>query len=228
MQKVNFDKYGRSYDDIMQNQHKNFGDIKYYAEYKIKILNSIVKRNTQDLKILEYGCGIGRNLPYISKAFHKSHVFGFDISKESLEIAKQSNKEVVIIESEQELMRYKNYFDVIFIAGVYHHIEPSLRNNVTLNIFKLAANNCNVIVFEHNPYNPLTRRMVSTCEFDRDAVLLSKKELQSIFIRAGFKNNSGSYTLFFPPILKSLSFLEKFLKWLPLGGQYYIAVKKSV
>ncbi|WP_297950365.1 class I SAM-dependent methyltransferase [uncultured Campylobacter sp.] len=228
MQKVNFDEYGKSYDDIMQSQHKNFGDIKYYAEYKIKILSSIVKRNSQNLKILEYGCGIGRNLPYILEAFHKSSVFGFDISKESLEIAKQSNKEVVIIESEEELMKHKNYFDLIFIAGVYHHIEPSLRNNVTLNIFELAANNCDVIVFEHNPYNPLTRRMVSTCDFDQDAVLLSKKELQSIFIQAGFKNNGSSYTLFFPPILKSLSFLEKFLKWLPLGGQYYISVKKYI
>ena len=228
MKKVNFDEYSKNYDDIMQNQHKKFGDIKYYAEYKIKILSDIVKRRNQKLKILEYGCGTGRNLPYIVEAFRESSVFGFDISKESLEVARQNNKEVKIIETNEELASYNGYFDVIFIAGVYHHIEPSLRDYVTSNIFKLAADNCNVVVFEHNPYNPLTRRMVSTCEFDKDAVLLSKKELQSIFLKAGFKNNGSEYTLFFPPILKSLSFLERFLKWLPLGGQYYIAVKKSV
>jgi len=47
MQKVDFDEYGKNYDDIMQNQHKKFGDIKYYAEYKIKILSDIVKRRNQ-------------------------------------------------------------------------------------------------------------------------------------------------------------------------------------
>ena len=228
MKKVNFDEYSKNYDDIMQNQHKKFGDIKYYAEYKIKILSNIVKRQNQNLKILEYGCGTGRNLPYIVEAFRESSVFGFDISKESLEIARQNNKEVKIIETNEELACYNRYFDVIFIAGVYHHIEPDLRDYVTSNIFKLAADNCNVAVFEHNPHNPLTRRMVSTCEFDKDAVLLSKKELQSIFFKAGFKDNGSAYTLFFPPVLKALSFLERFLKWLPLGGQYYIAVKKSV
>ena len=208
MKKVNFDEYSKNYDDIMQNQHKKFGDIKYYAEYKIKILSNIVKRQNQNLKILEYGCGTGRNLPYIVEAFRESSVFGFDISKESLEIARQNNKEVKIIETNEELACYNRYFDVIFIAGVYHHIEPDLRDYVTSNIFKLAADNCNVAVFEHNPYNPLTRRMVSTCEFDKDAVLLSKKELQSIFFKAGFKDNGSAYTLFFPPILESLSFLE--------------------
>ncbi|WP_298791666.1 class I SAM-dependent methyltransferase [uncultured Campylobacter sp.] len=228
MKKVNFDEYSKDYDAIMQNQHKNFGDIKYYAEYKIKILSNIVKRDHPHLHILEYGCGIGRNLPYIARVFRKSSIFGFDISKESLEIAKQNNKEISIIESEEKLMRYNGCFDVIFIAGVYHHIEPSLRNDITLNIFKLAADNCDVIVFEHNPYNPLTRYMVSTCEFDNDAVLLSKRELQTIFMQAGFKKNASAYTLFFPPILKRLSFLEKFIKWLPLGGQYYISVKKHI
>ena len=103
MKKVNFDEYSKNYDDIMQKQHKKFGDIKYYAEYKIKILSDIVKRRNQKLKILEYGCGTGRNLPYIVEAFRESSVFGFDISKESLEIARQNNKEVKIIETNEEL-----------------------------------------------------------------------------------------------------------------------------
>ena len=228
MQKVNFDEYGKNYDNIMQTQHKNFGDIKYYAEYKIKILRSILKKNIQNLKILEFGCGIGRNLHYMAKIFHQSSIYGFDISKDSLEIAKQNNKDITIIWSQEELMDYESYFDVIFIAGVYHHIEPKLRSHIASNIFKLAANDCDVVVFEHNPYNPLTRQMVSTCEFDKDAVLLTKKELQSIFLKVGFENNRSAYTLFFPPILKYFSFLEKYFKWLPFGGQYYIAIKKSI
>ncbi len=58
-----------------------------------------------------------------------------------------------------------------------------------------------MIIFEHNPYNPITRFMVNTCEFDKDAVLLTRKELIKIFINNGFSLIKGKYCLFFPPRL---------------------------
>ncbi len=42
-------------------------------------------------KILEYGCGIGRNLEFIKQYFPKSGISGCDISKESLQYAKKNN-----------------------------------------------------------------------------------------------------------------------------------------
>lgn len=223
-QKVNFDRFKDNYNDLMQKQHRIFGDISYYSEYKVFLAKKLLN-NHQILNILEYGCGIGRNLKYLKNAFPKAIIYGTDISNGSLEIAKKNNPFVNIVKL-QELDRFENYFDLIFIAGVYHHIEPQIRENVTRNIYLLQKNGGNTIVFEHNPYNPVTRMMVNTCEFDKDAVLLSKRELIDLFKRTGFIEIGSGYTLFFPPRLKKLNFIEPYLRVLPLGGQYYVIFKK--
>ena len=41
MKKVNFDEYANNYNKILQGQHKLFGNIEYYSEYKIKIIRKI-------------------------------------------------------------------------------------------------------------------------------------------------------------------------------------------
>lgn len=224
MKKVNFDAYSVNYDTLMQEQHAKFGDIAYYSEYKAKITKALCA-DVQQARILEYGCGIGRNLSYLQSAFEDSSIFGFDISKESLEIARIQNPTAMIL-NQDELLKYENYFDIIFIAGVYHHIAPNLRNEVTKNILKLLKQNGKIIIFEHNPYNPITRRMVSTCVFDTDAVLLTKSELTKLFKLLNFDCVKSGYALFVPPRLKKITFIEKPLRWLPLGGQYYSVFQK--
>ncbi|MEM3845542.1 MAG: class I SAM-dependent methyltransferase, partial [Candidatus Parvarchaeota archaeon] len=122
---------------------------------------------------------------------------------------------------DHEISSYKNFFDVIFIAGVYHHINPILRNTATQKIHTLIKNGGLAIIFEHNPYNPLTKHMVNTCEFDKDAILLTKKELISLFNSNDFHYVESKYCLFVPLILKKLNFLENLLFKIPLGGQHY-------
>jgi len=222
MKKVNFDDYSSNYNEIMQQQHAKYGDIEYYSEYKVRILKDLLE-SQKSLKILEFGCGIGRNLKYIQKYLPNADVYAYDISEESLAIAKKENKNVTILNNPSEK---EAYFDVIFIAGVYHHIATHLRDEVTKTIQRLLKYAGKVIIFEHNPYNPVTRHMVNTCEFDKDAVLLTKKDLVKIFIKNGFKYQEGKYSLFVPPKLSKFDFIEKYISWIPLGGQYYIVMFK--
>ena len=223
--KVNFDEYSNEYNEIMEKQHSKFGEISYYSEYKVKILKNLFPNNKK-LNILEYGCGIGRNLSYLEDTFKDSTIYGFDISDESLNIAKKENPNVKII-TESIFHKYEKTFDLIFIAGVYHHISPSLRDEVTSKVKKLLKDDANLVIFEHNPYNPLTRHMVNTCEFDADAVLLSRRELIKLFENNNFKYVLSKYTLFIPPKLKKINFIEKYIYWLPLGGQYYVQLKNN-
>lgn len=217
--KINFDDYSADYNEIMQKQHKIFGDITYYSEYKIKIVKEIIP-NKENMKILEYGCGIGRNLRFIKNFYPNSQIYCSDVSIKSLEVAKKENPFCTILTID-ELNKYESYFDFIFIAGVYHHIEPVLRTDITIKIHSYLKAGGIVAVFEHNPYNPLTVKMVNTCEFDSDAVLIHKKELNKLFINNGFSLIKSKYTLFVPPKLKKINFIEKYLGWFPLGGQYY-------
>ena len=225
--KVNFDEYSDEYLKLMEEQHSKYGDISYYSEHKAKITKKIANKNINIKTILEFGCGVGRNLPFLQQEFKDAKIYGSDISKESLEIAKQNNPNITFIHDE-EMKQYINKFDLIFIAGVYHHIAPDLRKSVTEKIVTLLNQNGKLICFEHNPYNPLTRKMVNTCEFDKDAVLLTIDEIKHLFVKAGLHSLESAYTLFVPPKLKQFNFIEPFFKWLPLGGQHYVALEKQI
>ncbi len=224
MNSVNFDDYSKNYDNLLQSQHKKFGNIDYYNEYKIRILKKLIDSNKQ-LNILEFGCGIGRNFPFLESTFKNSFIYGYDISQESIKLASKENPNVKFIKDEL-LDNYSNFFDLIFISGVYHHIPINNRKESTLKIYNLLKKRGKAVIFEHNPYNPLTVKMVNTCVFDEDAILLNKKELTHLFLTNGFKYLKSNYSLFFPPRLKKFDFLEKYLNWIPFGGQYYLMVEK--
>jgi hypothetical protein len=79
-----------------------------------------------------------------------------------------------------------------------------------------------VVLFEHNPFNPLTRRAVSTCPFDADAVLLSKKTASGYLRESGLANITGRYILAVPAITGILRSMDESLGCVPLGAQYYV------
>ena len=83
-------------------------------------------------------------------------------------------------------------------------------------------------VLEHNPFNPLTRRAVSNCDFDRDAVLLTMRRTVAAFIRAGATIEDRRYYLFTPFESRPLACSERLLRRLPLGGQYVVAASPGM
>ena len=215
-----FDEVAERYKESLERNHRFIpGDVEFYSEYKVQIAAAI---NTgQSLSILDYGCGVGLSLPHLKEAFPDSKIYAYDPSIKSIEVA-------------QKNYNYANFdisqgnFDLIFVAGVMHHIpRESLQTEIS-KICGLLTEKGRVIVFEHNPYNPVTRRLVSTCEFDVGAELISKRELINQFNKAGYSLQvaKNGYCLFFPPALKALSFLERFLRKMPLGGQYFVQFKK--
>jgi hypothetical protein len=108
-------------------------------------------------------------------------------------------------------------FDLVFIAGVFHHIAPELREGAIKSVFDLMNLSGEVFIYEHNPYNPVTVNMVNDCPYDADAVLLKPNELRSLTHSVGLQVANFRYTLFIPGFLKRIRFLEKYLMWLPLG-----------
>jgi SAM-dependent methyltransferase len=223
LDKVKFDDYADDYQKILQEQLGFFDkDEGYFAEYKIEILKKYIKNPPK--KILEYGCGVGRNLKYLIKHFQQSKIYAADISKKSLVIAKADNPSVKFFLLGEDIIADR--FDLIFVALVFHHIETGLRSKVMGEISDLLNEDGNIFIFEHNPYNPVARYLVNTCVFDADAVLLKKRELIKLLIGAKLSINVYRYTLFFPSFLKKLRFLEPRLGYLPLGGQYFISANK--
>lgn len=221
---VDFDKFTDNYNQLLNDGTNFFSPSEeYFAQYKVNIVK---KKNTFEAKsILEYGCGIGRNISFLANAFPGSTIHGSDISEASLDVARKINPEVYFFNENNESIK-DNQYELIFVAGVFHHIPLEIRASAVINLCRRLKTNGNIYIFEHNPFNPVTRRIVDKCPYDADAILLKPAELKTLLQEGGLKVIDQSYCLFIPPKLNFLLPIEDYLQWLPLGGQYWTHARR--
>ncbi|MET3441402.1 SAM-dependent methyltransferase [Variovorax paradoxus] len=219
MNKVNFDEHAENYNELLRESVGFFSaDEAYFARYKVKLVQKTTR--IKPARILEYGCGIGRNIPFLRATFPEAVVEGSDVSPLSLELARAENPGVpFFLEDDGEM---HELFDMVFVASVYHHIPPAQREAATATLAKRLRPGGELYIFEHNPYNPITRRIVNNCPYDADAVLLKPSETKSLVRKAAMAVTAANYCLFIPPKLSALAWIESGLGWLPLGGQYWV------
>ncbi|MGB9696457.1 MAG: class I SAM-dependent methyltransferase [Ignavibacteria bacterium] len=227
MTKVDFDKYAEIYDEVLDEQLKFFDNNgEYFSEYKIKLVKNLIR--TQPQQVLEYGCGVGRNIKHLATYFHDANVTGCDISERSLSIAKKNNPELdFFLITDEAIKSRKNIYNLIFISCVFHHIQPSTRQQTIDVIASLLKPEGELFIFEHNPFNPITRHIVNNCVWDRDAILLTPSETINLVTTAGLKLVRKNYTLFLPGFLNRLRSIEKYFAYLPIGGQYFVQAIKQ-
>ena len=217
---VHFDDYANSYCAELSKNHRYIpGNTDWYSEYKVKLARKL----NVDIpnSVLDYGSGVGLSLPYLKRYFQNASICAFDTSIASLEVAKSNNPWVNLCEPGSK-------FDLVFVAGVVHHMSTTDREEEIKKIVTRVNPGGRILVFEHNPFNPITRRLVSTCEFDKDANLVSKHKLKQFFGALGeeVEVEYEGFCLFFPPALRRISGLERMLISMPFGGQYYVQFRK--
>jgi ubiquinone/menaquinone biosynthesis C-methylase UbiE len=227
-----FDKYVQSYAQIHNRNIRISGEtLDYFAEYKVKILDQFYTRHriSKEIKILDLGCGIGKIEYYLFHYFPKARVWGMDISQESINYAGSSNT------SPQAFFEVFNGKDIplsdgvcqaVILACVLHHVQPDQRNRLLSEIYRVLDKGKYLFIFDHNLINPLTRLVVSHCEFDQEANFLGIKETVTILEGTGWSIVEKRYISFFPRLLWFLRSCESYLSWFPLGAQYFIAATK--
>jgi len=225
----NFDEFAEEYREIHNKAIKISGaDSNYFSEYKVVE----IKKSEQNSRInlLDFGCGDGNSSIYFRKHFEKMTINGIDISEESIRKAKEKNIPDAAFQpfNGLEIPHPDNTFDVVFTSMVFHHIEHRLHANILKEIRRVLVPGGRFYIFEHNPNNPLTRKIVRECIFDQDAVLLKPNYCKNIINQAGFRDANINFTIFFPRhrLLNWATGLEPMLKWLPIGAQYYIKALK--
>lgn len=223
-----FNQIASDYRDIHKANLKSVGgDSEYYAEYKIKELATKLE-NHKAIKILDLGCGDGLSSIYFQTYFTESAYFGVDISSESIKEATKKRVGNFQVYDGYSLPFSENEFDLLFVSCVLHHIALEDRPIVFQEIKRVLKPGGILAIFEHNPFNPITQRIVSTCVFDKDAILLKPASLKKQLKKIGFSNTKIIYTLFFPrwKIFQPFYKLERFFTKIPLGGQYYVTCSK--
>lgn len=205
-----FDAYAQNYTHLHRKNIAATGeDPEYFARYKIACL----ERLGIEGPVLDYGCGIGNLTRYLVEAF--DHVHGTDPSSESLRVATERVPGATFSELPPTDVR----FNTAVLAGVLHHIRKEDRLTALARVRDALSEQGRVVVFEHNPLNPITQKAVRECPFDDDAVLLYPWELRQLLRDAGFRRVEQQYIVFFPRALRALRPLEPRLGWLCLGAQ---------
>jgi SAM-dependent methyltransferase len=226
MDAAEFDKFAEEYlASHRENLRISGEEPDYFARYKLDELRRRwdQKRLPEPADVLDFGCGIGASLPWLAKAFPQARLRGVDVSARSLEIASARFPGVA------ELVQYDGEAlplapasqDLIFTACVFHHIPASEHVRLFGALHSLLRPGGRLVVFEHNPVNPVTRYIVATCPFDENAVLIGAGELAKRQKAAGFGRIETAFTGFFPGPLRALRPLEPMMAALPIGAQYY-------
>lgn len=222
---TNFDEYADNYREIhTENVRALSGaDSDYFSEYKIVEVAPLLEK----AKILDFGCGDGNSAFFIQKHISAYEYYGIDVSAESVKKATERNLRNCTFSHYDGLhIPFPDEtFSAVFAACVFHHIDEDNRIPMLKEIRRVLKTGGSLIVFEHNPLNPLTVRTVRDCPFDVGVKLMMGRGMRHMLVRAGFNKRAIriNYTIFMPrkDLFKKLLSLEKYFRKIPLGGQYY-------
>ena len=223
-----FDQYAKNYQEVLNESVGITGfDGDHFVKAKLEKLASLYPELcTKYFQFLDFGCGSGKSGHHIFKYFPNVHYTGTDPSPEMIKQARESKiLQAEFFEIDSTDWKKKSY-DLIFAACVFHHIDPQQHHANIDTLTNLLTSDGHLVIYEHNPLNPFTRRIFNQCEFDQDATLISPNRLLTLMRRTGLENRQRIYTTFFPKFLNKLRPMEDHLGWLPLGGQYLVTGTK--
>lgn len=231
MDVAEFDRVADHYEEQHRANVAITGEMpEYFAEYKVRVLNGIVQRRALATNhVLDFGAGIGNSIPYFRQYLPQASLVCADVSRRSLEIAASrlgSDLATIVIE-QSHIPVSDASFDTVFSACVFHHIPHREHIHWLGELARITRPGGLLVVFEHNPLNPLTVHAVNTCPFDENAHLIRARQLARRFRAAGWAEPRVRYHLFFPRVLAALRPLEPLLSVVPFGGQYSVhAIKR--
>jgi len=230
--RTGFDRFADEYDAMHRRSIAVSGESpEYFAEYKIVDLLRTVSggsgaRSTG--RFLDVGAGIGRSVAPFRKHFPRAHLTCLDVSARSLRHGLvRSGAGASFVAFDGRRMPFADAsFDCAFANCVFHHIDPPDQRTLLRELYRVLKPDAHVLIYEHNPRNPLTVRAVAGCEFDRDATLIDARALSAMLGAAGFACLATEYRVFFPRALAWLRRLEPALAALPLGAQYFVSGRR--
>jgi trans-aconitate methyltransferase len=201
------------------------GGIEYYYANRARIARRTTLGSPEIRRILDFGGGIGLAFPHLRASFPDAEVLIYDSSQESVSRAVSTHSELRSVQPHEfaELS-----CDLVFVAGVVHHVQTGDRSQVLSKLIDCLRPGGHLIIFELNPLNPITRHLVKMCPFDSAAELVSRAELRKLTRQSrDLTEIDSKYIVFFPPALRFLLSLERMMGWLPLGAQYYLLFRKN-
>jgi ubiquinone/menaquinone biosynthesis C-methylase UbiE len=220
-----FDAYNRTYSDKV-NEAIGFSGLKvdFFTRAKAEELLRLIAKHggvaAERASVLDVGCGVGNYHALLGPRF--SALSGVDVSTACIDEARRSHPGVTYESFDGTSLPFPDAsFDVAFAICVFHHVPLADRPKLTADIRRVLKPGGMMVIFEHNPLNPLTLLVVNRCEFDKDAILLRAGQSESLLTEAGFKDAFSRYILAIPADAPLARKVDAALSGLPVGAQYY-------
>jgi SAM-dependent methyltransferase len=233
-----FDAFASDYSGGMENSVKallgksgeDFLDVK--LQWLLRHFPALHDRQA-NFTILDYGCGRGDLLRLMAKRGVTPRMLGSDISggmlQEGAKIWPSGDAPLPVFlqQTGARVPCETASIDLVLISSVLHHVPPTERPDVYSEIDRVLRPGGHVVVFEHNPFNPVTRYVVSHTPIDENAILLKAREVTHGLHGLGFSGLKTDYIMFAPPRLRAIGAgLDRLLHWLPFGAQYAVRARK--
>lgn len=224
-----FDAYADDYVESVERSIAFSGaDHDLFVRRKARHLLELTDRLIGDratVRALDLGCGTGLTDRYL--AGRVGALTGVDVSEESVRHAAQRNPSVTYRSYDGHRLPFPDEsFDLAFAICVVHHVPPSQWEHFASEMRRVLRPGGVAAVYEHNPLNPLSQLVVSRCDFDEDAVLLSRGRTTRLLASAGLSPVERPYILFFPSDRPGVRSLEHKIAWLPAASQYCVAARR--
>jgi SAM-dependent methyltransferase len=226
-----FDGVSLGYESLVA-RSTGFGGVEhdFFTRRKVSALLDLTERTfgrPDTLRALDVGCGVGLTDAHLRGRFAELH--GIDPSRVAVGRAMTANPEVRYKVLDGDVLPYPDAsFDLVFAICVVHHVPPSEWLHFVTEMRRVVRPGGLVVVFEHNPLNPLTRLSVLRCEFDDAAVLLSMTRARRLLVAAGLEPAEQRFIVFVPSERRVARALEDKLARVALGAQYYVAARRPI
>ena len=223
-----FDRYSGIYRETVERSIAFSGvGLDFFTRAKARQLLELTASRLGDprsLSFLDVGCGPGETDRWLERRVRT--LTGVDISPRMIEIAMKRNPWASYRTVDGTLPFSSATFDVCFAVCVLHHVSRRERPALLAEMARVTRPGGLVALFEHNPWNPLTRKAVAACDFDRDAELLPRRESEALLRGAGLTDLEGAYIIFFPRESPPLQWIERRLGRLALGAQHVVSGRR--
>lgn len=204
----------------------------YFIRLKCDELRRIIAqtgKRPRDLVVADIGSGIGLFEEELQGEYGK--LLALDLSQEMLKVSQHLHPpqagEQYICSDALHMPLAPGSVDVVLSSCLFHHMPHQQLLSGIQEMSRICKRGGYIVVFEHNPYNPLTQLVVHTTPLDRNARLLPSRKLMTAFRDAGLEGISRRFILYGPQQLDQwLVRRAPILNRLPLGGQYMIVGQK--
>ncbi len=218
-----FDRYESNYTELVDDAVSFSGmDAGFFTRVKADYIKDFCDAhgdNHKALSALDVGCGVGNIHGFLDGFF--ASLTGVDVASRCVERAAKTHPQNQYLAYDGKTLPFAdNHFDVVYTICVMHHVPPEQWQDFSNEMFRVLRPGGLCMVFEHNPWNPLTRHIVNTCPFDEDAVLLKTKETTKLLSGAGFNNVRSVGILSIPPTNRLLRRVDRLVSLIGLGAQY--------